>query len=48
MHHYWNNNVAQVEDGVGVVGSGKVDINSVHQKQQQHKPPPLPLSIMYQ
>ena len=35
MNHYWNNNVAEVGYGVVVVVGGKVDIDSVHQKQQQ-------------
>ena len=33
MHYYWNNNVADIEDGVVVVvDSGKVYINSVYKK----------------
>ena len=32
MNHYWNNIDAEVEDGVVIVDSGGVDINSVHPK----------------
>ena len=35
MNHYWNNNVAEVRYGGVVIVGGKVDINSVHEKQQQ-------------
>ena len=37
MNHYWNNNVAEVGDGVVIVGSGKVYIDNIHQKQQQQQ-----------
>ena len=32
MNHYWNNNVAEVGDGVVIVGGGKVYIDNIHQK----------------
>ena len=47
MNHSWNKNFTEVGYCV-VVGGGKVDINSVHQKQQQQQPSPIPSSMMYQ